>query len=132
MTSISTAGGGVKSIQSGVYSGAGGTISITAIDTAKSIITTVSKSSAGTVASSGSVTGTMTPSLAYQNLQGMSPYTTSNLYNKAAFYFPDYTGTRSISGGTTALITEQYSAVITNSTTLTADGPVEWQVIEYT
>ena len=121
----------IKSIQSGVYSGSGGTITITAVDTSKSVISTVSKSSAGTVASSGSVSGTLSPSVASQNLQGMGVYTTSNQYQKAAFSFPSYTGTRSISGGTTSLTTKQYSAVITNSTTITADGPCEWQVIEY-
>ena len=120
----------IKSIQSGVYSGSGGTITITAVDTSKSVISTVSKSSAGTVASSGSVTGTLSPSLTV-SIGGMSVYTTSNLYNKGTLTFPSYTGTRSISGGTTSLTTKQYSAVITNSTTITADGPCEWQVIEY-
>ena len=120
-------GGGVKSIQRGVYSGGGGTITITAVDTAKSVISTVSKSSSGSVAATGSVTGTLTNSggyrIQYSGYGQTLKYTTATLQN--------YTGTRSISGGSTSLITKQYSAVITNSTTITADGPCEWQVIEY-
>jgi hypothetical protein len=42
---------------------------------------------------------------------------------------PSLSGT--ISGGTTNLTTKQYSAVLTSATTLTCDGPVEWQVVEY-
>ena len=118
----------IKSIQSGVYSGSGGTITITAVDTSKSVISTVSKSSAGTVAATGTTSGTLNP-----NTGIISPgayYSTSNNYQKAT-YTVYYSGNRSISGGTTSLTTKQYSAVLTNSTTITADGPCEWQVIEY-
>ena len=121
-------GGGVKSVQAGVYSGAGGTITISAVVVAKSVISTVSKSSAGTVASTGSVTGTLSPSTGIVTAGG---YYSSNYDYQKATYSVSYTGTRSISGGTTSLITKQYSAVITNSTTITADGPCEWQVVEY-
>jgi len=121
-------GGGVKSVQAGVYSGAGGTVTISAVVVAKSVISTVSKSSAGTVASTGSVTGTLTPSTGITTAGG---YYSSNYDYQKATYTPTYSGTRSISGGTTSLITKQYSAVITNSTTITADGPCEWQVVEY-
>ena len=61
-------GGGVKSVQAGVYSGAGGTITISAVVVAKSVISTVSKSSAGTVASTGSVT------LLCQVIRGLEVY----------------------------------------------------------
>ena len=122
-------GGGVKSVQAGVYSGAGGTITISAVVVAKSVISTVSKSSAGTVASTGSVTGTLSPSVTILMQNGY--YTQQYPSQKAATTMPSYTGTRSISGGTTSLITKQYSAVITNATTITADGPCEWQVVEY-
>lgn len=37
----------------------------------------------------------------------------------------------SITGGSTSLTAKQYSAYIVNATTIYADGPVEWQVIEY-
>jgi len=127
-TSSLYAGGSIKSIQAGVYSGSGGTITISAVVVAKSIISTVSKSSAGTVAATGSTTGTLTPSTGIQTTAGVW---SSNYDYVKITYTPHYSGTRTLSGGTTSLITKQYSAVITNSTTITADGPCEWQVIEY-
>ncbi len=120
--------GGVKSVQAGVYSGAGGTITISAVVVDKSVISTVSKSSAGTVAATGNVTGTLSPSASFTTTAGYWP---SNYDYQKVGYSISYTGTRAMSGGTTSLITKQYSAVITNSTTITADGPCEWQVVEY-
>ena len=121
-------GAGIKSIQSGVYSGSGGTITITAVDTAKSVISTVSKSSAGTVAATGTSSGTLSPSTHITTAGG---YYSSNFDYQKSNWTVNYSGNRSLSGGTTSLTTKQYSAVITNSTTITADGPCEWQVIEY-
>jgi len=122
-------GGGIKSVQRGVYAGAGGTITITSVDITKSVISTVSKSSAGTVAATGNITGTLTSS-------GGTPITPGTTFGQlnTTYYgasFPSYVGTRALSAGTTSLITKQYSAVITNATTITADGPCEWQVVEY-
>ena len=138
----------IKSVQRGVKTGSG-TVTITAVNTAKAFVISYSKASAGTVAAtgtvaastlSGSITGTLSPS---------GGGTISNVYyvqygqcatNSTAGSFPSYSGTRTlsgsttsaaISGGTTDLTTKQYSAVLTNSTTLTCDGSVEWQVIEY-
>tara|TARA_Y100001949_G_C15890394_1_gene287877 strand:+ start:179 stop:571 length:393 start_codon:yes stop_codon:yes gene_type:complete len=121
-------GGGVKSVQAGVYSGAGGTVTISAVVVAKSVISTVSKSSAGTVAATGSTSGTLSPSTGIVSPGG---YYSSNYDYTKQTYSVSYTGTRTLSGGTTSLTTKQYSAVITNSTTITADGPCEWQVVEY-
>ena len=122
-------GGGIKSIQRGVYTGAGGTITISSVDITKAIISTVSKSSAGTVAATGNITGTLSDS-------GGTPIQAGSTFgnDKSTYYgasFPHYSGTRALSAGTTSLITKQYSAVITNATTITADGPCEWQVVEY-
>ena len=119
-------GGGIKSIQRGVYTGAGGTITISSVDITKAIISTVSKSSAGTVAATGNITGTLSPAGGTAR--------NSYWYNASegnVVTVPTYSGTRALSAGTTSLITKQYSAVITNATTITADGPCEWQVVEY-
>ena len=120
-------GGGIKSIQRGVYTGAGGTITISSVDITKAIISTVSKSSAGTVAATGNITGTLSPSGGYR--ANYSGYGSQFKYASASLQ--SYTGTRALSAGTTALITKQYSDVMTNATTITADGPCEWQVVEY-
>jgi len=119
-------GGGVKSVQSGVYTGAGGTITISSVTVSKSVISTVSKSSAGTVAATGNITGTLSPS----GGTARNSYWYNSLEGNVGTV-PTYSGTRALSAGTTSLITKQYSAVITNATTITADGPCEWQVIEY-
>ena len=136
------AGGGVKSVQSGVF-GAAGSASITSVNTTKAVIHCVSKGSAGTVAATGTV--------AAHNLNGsLVNYTYSTygrgirsessgwsiqdiwLGNSSSSGFPGLEATAaSISGGTTNLTVKQYSAVITNATTVTADGPCEWQVVEY-
>ena len=131
----------IKSVQRGVKTDSG-TVTITAVNTAKAFVISYSKASAGTVAAtgtvaartlSGSITGTLSPSGGY-----VADYAFGG--DARLGEFPTYSGTRTlsgsataaaISGGTTDLTTKQYSAVLTNSTTLTCDGSVEWQVIEY-
>jgi len=122
----------VKSVQRGSYEGAGGTVTITSVNPAKSVVQTVSKGSAGTVAATGSLSGSasLSPSLAGNAVAGIGWYGNGgNSFN----VFPDYSGSISVSlaGGTTALTTKHYSGVLTNATTLTFDGPCEWQVIEF-
>ena len=119
-------GGGIKSIQRGVYTGGGGTITISSVDVDKAVISTVSKSSAGTVAATGNITGTLAPI----NGDARNSYWYNSSEGNVGTV-PSYSGTRALSAGTTSLITKQYSAVITNATTITADGPCEWQVVEY-
>ena len=124
-------GGGVKSIQRGVYTGGGGTITISSVDTSKSVISTISKSSAGTVAATGNITGTLSPSGGTPVKPAWNGYEISQYVQMYQASYASYTGTRALSSGTTSLTTKQYSAVITNATTITADGPCEWQVVEY-
>lgn len=111
-------GGGPKSIQSGVALAAG-TITITAVNTAKAFVLSVSKGSAGFVAARGDITLTPSGGNAVGTSTG-TPYVTA---------MPTYSG--SLTGGTTDLTTKQYSARLTSSTQLTVDGPCEWQVIEH-
>jgi hypothetical protein len=111
----------IKTIQRGTTAGAGA-VTITAVNTAKSFIVTASKGSAGFVAARGSIS--LSPSGG-----NVPPTPTGGNFAINLGSYPSYSG--SISGGTTDLTTKEYSAVLTNSTTITADGPVEWQVIEY-
>lgn len=115
------ASGGIKSVQRGIF-GAAGTVTITAVDTAKTIVYSTSKGSAGTVAASGNIN--LSPS---SSGNGVPIYTGSGA---SGGYSPTYSG--AITGGTTSgLYSGQYSAVLTNSTTLTADGACQYQVVEY-
>lgn len=105
-------------VQSGVSVGAG-TATITAVNPAKSFILSQSKGSAGTVAATGTLSA-FNQDLNTANVVGGG----TSINNVSAV-------TPSISGGTTNLTVKQYSAVLTNSTTVTFDGPCEWQVISF-
>lgn len=113
---------GVKSIQRGSAVSAG-SITISSVNTSKSFVTSFSTGSAGTVAINSSESGTLTPT-------GGSCASQGNASNSAGSW-PTYSGTRTLSGGTTALTSAEYGVTITNSTTLTATGACRWQVIEY-
>ena len=127
-------GGGIKSIQRGVTSAAG-QVTISAVDVNKSFLYSVSKASAGTVAARGTV------SMAAANVSVSQSMGATTYADASSGYFTSYhssifsgtvaahTGT--LSGGTTDLTVKVYSAVLTNSTTITCDGAVEWQLIEY-
>ena len=128
----------VKSVQRGSYTGAVdvvGTVTISSVNPSKSVVQTVSKGSAGTVAATGSLSGSASLSPVAEMNQWDFPAggrgSGYNWYRSANL--PSYSGSISgtLSGGTTALTTKQYSGVLTNATTLTFDGPCEWQVIEY-
>ena len=113
---------GIKSIQRGSTVSAG-SVTISSVNTSKSFVTSFSTGSAGTVATNSSESGTLTPiggSCASQGNQSNSPGS-----------WPAYSGTRTLSGGTTALTSAEYGVTIANSTTLTATGACRWQVIEY-
>lgn len=88
----------------------------------KAIVLSVSKGSSGYVAARGNVS--LTPSPAYFGGSNGSPTGNSD-YSRGVSY------SGSITGGTTDLTVKEYSARLTSPTTLVCDGPVEWQVIEF-
>jgi len=112
----------IKSVQRGSTAGAG-SVTISTINTNKSFATSFSIGSAGTVAINSSESGTLTPS-------GGSVATQAN-GAMGGGSFPNFIGTRSLSGGSTSLTSAEYGISITNSTTLTATGACRWQVVEY-
>lgn len=113
---------GIKSMQRGSAASAGA-ITISSVNTAKSFVTSFSTGSAGTVATNSSESGTLTPS-------GGSVATSAN-GAMGGGSFPNFIGTRSLSGGSTSLTSAEYGVTLTNSTTLTATGACRWQVVEY-
>ena len=113
----------IKSIQRGLSASAGNA-TISAIDISKSFITSFSTGSEGSVATNSDTSGTYTPSGG-----NMAQYSTS--FNPGGGSFPDLSGTRTFSGGTTNLTTASYGAYIINSTTITVTGACRWQVVEY-
>ena len=113
---------GVKSIQRGSTASAGN-VTISAVDTSKSFVISFSTGSAGTVAINSSESGTLTPS-------GGSCASQGNGSNSGGSW-PTYSGSRSLSGGSTSLYSAEYGAHLTNSTTLTTTGSCRWEIVEY-
>jgi hypothetical protein len=114
------AGAGLKSVQRGTF-GAAGSVTITSVNTGKTVVLSVSKGSAGTVAASANV-----------SIQSTLGYGGSTPNASSGSGVPLMPMTGALSGGTTSgLFSGQYSAVLTNATTLTADGACQYQVIEY-
>jgi len=97
-------------VQRGVFAAAG-SVTIAAVDPAKAFILSVSKGSAGYVAPSGGLMARITGGTTMQ-VEGWS------------------TAAISFGGGSTNLTARAYSAVLANATTVTADGPCEWQLVE--
>lgn len=117
------AGGSIKSIQRGTAASAGA-ITITAVDITKTVVYSLGTGSAGTVAASGNVS--LTPNTS----GGFIPNIGVGTNGTSAGSVPSYSG--SISGGTTSgLFAGQYGCVLTNSTTITANGACTYQVVEY-
>lgn len=113
---------GIKTIQRGSTASAGSII-ISTVNTAKSFVRSYSTGSAGTVAINSSESGTLTPT-------GGSCAAQGNNSNSQGSW-PTYSGTRSLSGGSTSLFSKEYGVYLTNATTLTATGACRWEVIEY-
>ena len=113
---------GVKSIQRGSTASAGN-VTISAVNTSKSFVISFSTGSAGTVAINSSESGTLTPN-------GGSCASQGNGSNSGGSW-PTYSGSRSLSGGSTSLYSAEYGAHLTNSTTLTTTGSCRWEIVEY-
>jgi len=122
---------GIKSVQRGERSSAGN-VSISSVNMAKSFVISVSKGSDGYVAArgavSGSISGNMNTPVYQREYYGYAPDSSGR-----ESYSSTLSGnlSSSISGGNTNLTTKQYSARLISSTTLSCDGPCEWQVIEF-
>ncbi len=112
----------IKSTQRGSVVSAG-SVTISSVDLSKSFVISFSTGAAGTVATNSSESGTLTPS-------GGSCASQGNGSNSGGSW-PTYSGTRSLSGGSTSLYSAEYGAYLTNSTTLTTTGACRWQVVEY-
>ena len=122
------AGGGIKSIQRG-QAVSSGNITITSVDITKSFVNTVSEGASGTVAINSSSTGTLSPSGG--DISGTSYSQVAPAVVNSGGSFADYTGTRTLSGGTMDATTKQMGAYLSNSTTLVATGACRWEVVEF-
>ena len=115
----------IKSIQRGVAASAG-TITISAVDTSKTFVRSFSNGSAGSVGGTGTDSGALSPSGGDVRLARGG----SQLPGGSGSW-PSLVGTRTFAAGATSLTSASYGVVLTNSTTLTADGACYWEVVEY-
>jgi hypothetical protein len=113
----------IKSIQRG-EAVSSGTITISAVTVAKTFVRSFSNGSAGSVGATGTEAGTLSSS-------GGTPLSSTGGLAVTTISNPSYSGTRTFTAGATALTTALYGVVLTNSTTLTADGACFWEVVEY-
>lgn len=110
-------GGGIKSVQRGLASSAG-TVTITAVDIAKSFVTVFGTASSGTVAISGNANSSSSnlPGIGYQNRgEGNNA---GNIVLTA-------------SGGSNNLVTAVVQGYLSNSTSLVVSGACRWEVVEF-
>jgi hypothetical protein len=131
----------VRSVQRGVAASAGN-ITITAVDVSKTQVTSFSTTSSGSVATSGSLSGTSSLNSIWQYSGGSNPYPAVQYivtgdsrygFNIFASYGTPQTITHSgtISGGSTTLVAGVNGAYLSNSTTLVVTGPCRYEVVEY-
>lgn len=114
----------VKSVQRGTASGAGN-ITINAVDIAKTMVKSFSTGSAGTVAVPGTVAATTVTASGYTATHG---YTGSSGTGSTLSMTEQ---TANLGGGTTNLVSAVYGVYLSNSTTLVATGPCNYEVVEY-
>lgn len=102
-------------------------------DTTKTIVISESKGSSGYVAARGTLAQTITPSSSTDEYQtGTTGPFLKGVASSGSTPVPSYTGTGSLTSGTDSnLYVKQYSAYLENASTLSCDGPCNWQVIEF-
>jgi hypothetical protein len=113
----------IKSIQRGeaVSSGA---ITISAVNTGKTFVRSFSTGSAGSVGATGTDAGTLSPT-------GGTWLSSTGGILLAPQGSPSISGTRTFAAGATSLTTATFGVVLTDSTTITADGACRFEVVEY-
>jgi hypothetical protein len=124
ISTFPVASSGIKLVQRGQAVSAG-SITITAVDTTKTFVRSFSEGAAGTVATNSSATGTLNPS------GGSTAAPGGGVQINAGGGFPSYSGTRTLSGGSTDATTKQMGVYLSNSTTLVATGACRYEVVEF-
>ena len=112
----------IKSVQRGSAASAG-TVTISSVDTTKAFVVTFSNGSAGSVGITGTNAGTLNP--------GGGAIGTPGSQGRSGGRWASYSGTRTLTAGSTNLTTKVFGGYLTSATTLTVTGACYWQVVEY-
>ena len=113
----------IKSIQRG-NAASSGAITISSVNTSKTFVRSFSNGSAGSVGGTGTETGGLGRS-------GGANAQIGGGNTLGSGSFPSYSGTRTFAAGATSLTVATFGVVLTNSTTLTANGACYYEVVEY-
>ena len=147
-----SAGGGIKAVQRGLAASAG-TVTVTAVDIAKSFVTVYGTTSTGAVGGSGSVSA--------QNGSSSGASGSFGAMNIGVYVHQSYIGTvwdaangtsktanagasnysangqnvgfnaQSLSGGSNNLVAAVVQGYLSNSTSLVVSGACRWEVVEF-
>lgn len=114
----------VKSVQRG-YTSSASTITISTVNPSKTFTRSFSDGASGTVAITGTSSGTYSPTTS--NIGG----TGGTFSSSSLGAWPDYTGSRSFTAGQTSVTSGRYGIYLSSPTQIVADGSCYWEVIEY-
>ena len=145
-------GGGIKAVQRGLAASAG-TVTITAVDIAKSFVTVYGTTSSGSVGATGAVsaqngsTGGSSGTFASHNVDvyvsqsysGTLTNSASGTARTQSVTASNYNANgknialnaQSISGGTNNLVSAVIQGYLSNSTSLVVSGACRWEVVEF-
>lgn len=144
---VAASSGGIKNVQRGL-AGSAGTVTITAVDTAKAFVNVFGTASSGTVAASGTIASSTSsfpqtrlgiPASFEGSLTGALKYSDSGTLsginnNQSVGVIPATTisnNSTSISGGTTNLVAAVVQGYLSGSTSLVVSGACRWEVVEF-
>jgi hypothetical protein len=148
-----SAGGGIKAVQRGLAASAG-TVTITAVDTAKAFVTVYGTTSSGAVGGTGTISAANGSTSGYSgnaNSSTMNSFrvvpVTANPQNGAAATWTEThsmsassynangknvsLNATSLSGGTNNLVAAVVQGYLSGSTSLVVSGPCRWEVVEF-
>jgi hypothetical protein len=147
-----SAGGGIKAVQRGLAASAG-TITITAVDTAKAFVNVFGTTSSGSAAISGNINAANGSTSGYSGQRAATTATGWSSPNNGVLIFDggqSITATVTVaaanynangqniglnatnmSAGTTNLVTAVTQGYLSNSTSLVVSGACRWEVVEF-
>ena len=135
VNSVPAASSGISSVVSTVQRGTAatsGNITISAVNTAKTIVNSFSTAAAGSVAGSGTLSAATGSASLVANINGV--YARYGTVGTSTLNYGDRSislNTTNFSGGSTNLTSAVFGVYLSNSTTLVATVACRYEVIEY-
>jgi hypothetical protein len=135
VNSVPAASSGISSVVSTVQRGTAatsGNITISSVNTAKTIVNSFSTAASGSVAGSGTLSAATGNASLVDTINGV--YARYGTVGTATLNYGDRgiaLNTTNFSGGSTNIVTAVFGVYLSNATTLVATGACRYEVIEY-